>query len=67
MGNQHEDLLDFLKLRLTDRADPQEIPEREILDALTEWMEASYPPPSITVTYHWDGSVTVARPQKEIP
>lgn len=63
MTNLFDDLMHFLERRLGDRQG--DIPERENLHALAEWIDYGQPAPSITVTYHADGSVTVERPSQD--
>ena len=51
MTDNYDDLTEFLERRFADRQDGDDIPEQEILNALTEWIERGCPPPSISVTY----------------
>ena len=51
MRDDLDDLAQLLERRLADHPDRDDIPEREILDALMEWRDRGYPPPSISITY----------------
>jgi len=61
MRDDLDDLARLLKRRFADQPSLDDIPEREILDALIEWLMAGRPPPRISVSYHGDGSVTIEK------
>jgi hypothetical protein len=61
MTDMLDDLAHFPELRFRDRSDRDDIPEREILFAISAWIRAGRSPLRISITYHADGSVSVDR------
>ena len=62
MSDRHDDRTEFLERLVAELADCDNLPDREIIDALIEWLDRGCPPPRISVSYHADRSVTVDRP-----
>jgi hypothetical protein len=49
MTDSHDDLSEFLERRFRDRSDGDNSPEREIFDALIQWIEGGCPPPTLSI------------------